>query len=126
MLDWREQAGEISWSIAQGYKRTPPRQPTQDQLDFLASKPIADVGIEFYATAYAVLSSCRSIGMAIGPIWQTAIDEYSDRHGHDDEVRAAFGSVIRLVDQETVRRSHSSAKVAAAHAAHRTQPPGKR
>jgi hypothetical protein len=54
--------------------------------------------------AYSELSSCRSIGMSLGPIPWTAMVQWCAYHNLDRGVANHLIRVLRLVDQETLRR----------------------
>lgn len=53
---------------------------------------------EFYLRAFYDLSSCRSVGFAIGPIPWRDIVHYADWVGLETDVAAAFVVVIRAMD----------------------------
>jgi hypothetical protein len=55
--------------------------------DAIAKAPQLFMGLELYYVAYLDLSSCRSIGMAEGPIPWLAIYDYAQRLGMDEEQR---------------------------------------
>lgn len=46
--------------------------------------------------AFHELSTCRQIGMALGPIPWTAIDRYAERHGIGDFEQ--FATLVRACD----------------------------
>jgi len=48
----------------------------------------------FYLSCFYDLSTCRSIGMGVGPIPITVIWDFSDRHGLDEE----FVEIIKKLD----------------------------
>jgi hypothetical protein len=52
----------------------------------------------FYIAAFFDLSTCRSIGMSLGPIPWTAIVEYADIVGLEPSNRELFVFVIRELD----------------------------
>lgn len=91
-------------------KRNPPREPNASQLAILNDRPPSDLGLEQLARAYTRLSTCRSIGMGIGPIWTTAIDDHCDRAGIDGELREWFVDVIMLVDADALKKARDAAK----------------
>lgn len=50
--------------------------------------------------AFANLSTCRAIGMAVGPIpWRDAV-AYADRAGLDEEAAEVFVEVISALDAD--------------------------
>jgi hypothetical protein len=52
----------------------------------------------FYLHAFFDLTTCRAIGMDLGPIPWTAIVAYADRAGLDPAGCEAFVAVIRTLD----------------------------
>ncbi len=53
----------------------------------------------FYWQAFHELSTCRQVGMILGPIPWAAIRDYCEDLGIDDEdERADFTMIIRLLD----------------------------
>lgn len=59
--------------------------------------------------AWGDLSTCRPIGMTVGPIPWTAIVQWCEFHGLDDEASAVLVHVIRTLDiqQAEARRVES-------------------
>ena len=54
---------------------------------------------EFYFTAFDRLSTCRQIGMGLGPIpWDKTV-EYACRWGLDREMTDPFVTIISQMDQ---------------------------
>jgi hypothetical protein len=58
---------------------------------------IDEIGF-WFLEAFWTLSTCRSLGMAYGPIPWTAIDYFSQRRGLDDTSALIFTQVIREMD----------------------------
>lgn len=50
-------------------------------------------------TAFADLSTCRDVGMGVGPIPWTAIDAYATRAGLDRRAALTFTGCIRALDR---------------------------
>lgn len=63
-----------------------------------AQEPECDFAASMCLRAWSDLSTCRQIGMALGPIPITAIYEWADRKGFDDEAREIMTHVIRQLD----------------------------
>lgn len=61
-------------------------------------KPSEHESDDFYVEAFRTLSSCRAIGMSVGPIPWTAIDAYADRFGMCDEMANHLNIVITAMD----------------------------
>ena len=53
---------------------------------------------EFFLRAFWDLSTCRSVGMSVGPIPWRDMSEYARVEGLDPDVRAAFIQVLRQLD----------------------------
>lgn len=97
----------MKFSVESGLKRNPPRLPTYEQEQILAAEVGAnDIGLAYLCAAYDSVSSCRSIGYgAIGPIWQTAIWEWCDRHQiYEQDLVDHISAVISHVDSELRNR----------------------
>ena len=58
-------------------------------------------------TAWRDLSSCRSIGMVLGPIPWTAIAEWCRWHALEPDVARVVIDVIRRLDNEYLERAAS-------------------
>lgn len=86
------------------------RPPTDDQLVFLESEPEVDEGIRIMVRAYSELSSCRNVGMGIGPIPWTAMLEWCRHHNLRRDVSNHLINVLRLVDADTLRKAAERAK----------------
>lgn len=65
-------------------------------------------GLRFYVDAFYELSSCRSIGMALGPIPFTAILEYS-KIFYDGEFDD-FLYFMRVMDREYLKLAAEASK----------------
>jgi len=53
----------------------------------IANAPVLLTGLELWFVAFNELSSCRQIGMSMGPIPWTAMSEYADRNEFVGEQR---------------------------------------
>ena len=87
-------------------------------------EPEVEPGEEFFIGAFFELSSCRQIGMGLGPIPWSAIVEYADRVRLAADVRRMFVDVMRLLDgffledaEERAKRERDRAQSEAAAAA---------
>lgn len=67
-------------------------------------------GLEFYFKAFFELSTCRSIGMDIGPVPYTAISEYANRHGMNNDVFPILLTFIRGMDNAYIKWQESKRK----------------
>ena len=54
---------------------------------------------DWIMAAFADLSTCRPIGMAVGPIPWTAIDAYASRAGLTPAARRTFTGSVRALDR---------------------------
>lgn len=83
------------------------RPASPDEQAILDRQPPHDDGVALCLTAWAELSTCRPIGMAVGPIPWTAIIEWARFHGLDREATGVLVSVIRRLDNDRAEREHS-------------------
>ena len=68
-------------------------------------------GLQFYYQAFLDLSTCRSVGMAEGPIPWDSIDAYAKHHGLvDDNEYDRFFLLIRALDAEYLRYRERQSK----------------
>lgn len=73
-------------------------------MKFLAEEPQVDDGVMIMLRAYVEVSSCRSVGFGLGPIPWTAMVDWCVWHRLERDVANHVIKVLRLVDQETLRR----------------------
>lgn len=66
-----------------------------------------DVGLELFYEAFHELSSCRQIGLGLGPIPYTAIVEYCDRNEMDVDHTV---EIIRRMDGALLDHCRESSK----------------
>lgn len=59
---------------------------------------MAPESVEWIWIAYRALETCRSIGMAWGPIPWTAIDRYAERYGIHGDTFERLNFWIRMMD----------------------------
>lgn len=64
----------------------------------IAEAPTLGLGLQVFWDAFMELSSCRSIGMAVGPIPWTAIREYGRALNLDEEQQNMLVVLIRAMD----------------------------
>lgn len=74
-----------------------------------ANAPDLWPGLEFYWSAFWALDSCRAMGMSVGPIPWTAIEQWCDAKEVDDEERETVHYLIRRMDIAYL--AHHSAKM---------------
>jgi hypothetical protein len=74
---------------------------------FLRDRPSLLPGLEIYYNAFMDLSTCRNNGMGVGPIPITAIYEYCDRQGFDEDICEALFDHVRAMDSEFIRHHNS-------------------
>ena len=65
---------------------------------FLKERPVLWPGLEIYYNAFMDLSTCRSVGMGVGPIPITAIYEYCDRQRFDEDICESLLVHTRAMD----------------------------
>ena len=66
----------------------------QEIPDVFREEPPLYPGEEFYLQAFKKLSTCRQLGMSIGPIPWDAIDRYIERSQLDPELHEVFEATI--------------------------------
>lgn len=64
----------------------------------IANAPELTLGLELYLEGFLDLSSCRSVGMSLGPIPWTAMDRYCEVEGIADETRDDFIYLVKGLD----------------------------
>lgn len=65
---------------------------------WLENSPALMPGLDFYFVAFNELTTCRAIGMGVGPIPWTSIQEYADRAELDSDERDNLTYLIRAMD----------------------------
>lgn len=68
------------------------------------------LGLELFYIGFLELTSCRSIGMAPGPIRTLDMMDYCDRNGIVDEQREDFLWLMTRLDQKYLEWSAKRAK----------------
>lgn len=98
-LDWQEEASE---PLRQMRLRDRPAYPSEQEI--LDRRPELDADTAIGLRAWRATSSCRSIGWAIGPIPQMAIDAWCDRYSLDLDAADYLSDAIRYVDNIVLTR----------------------
>lgn len=70
-------------------------------------EPRRDYAVMRCVRAWADLSTCRPIGMTVGPIRVTDIWTWCDRHGLDRDVAEVVIDVIRTLDIERAKQMNA-------------------
>ena len=70
----------------------------------LNAEPPQDNAMGVVLHAWEDLSTCRPIGMAVGPIPWTAAMEWCDRHDLDEQSARLLWSVIKRLDRDELSR----------------------
>ncbi|MFN2199972.1 MAG: hypothetical protein ACK2UO_02140 [Caldilineaceae bacterium] len=71
------------------------------------------VGFGWLWEAYQALSTCRAIGMSVGPIPWSAVQLYADAHRLSEEEAWLLHRVVRHMDEVYLDHVHSKAKAKA-------------
>lgn len=61
-------------------------------------RPDLEPGLDFYMVAFNELSTCRQMGMSVGPIPWDAVQAYADSFGLDDETADTLLRMVRALD----------------------------
>ena len=75
----------------------------RDRARLYAGKPPEDDALLLCVRAWQDLETCRSVGMAVGPIPWTAVQEWALASGLDRDSTRLLHDVIRYVDGERAR-----------------------
>lgn len=89
-------------------------QIDRDLAKIAASEPPRDYAVTRCVQAWNDLSTCRPIGMAVGPIPWTSIVTWCEYHGFDREASDVMLYVIRQLDAERAEREAKDAEIARA------------
>jgi hypothetical protein len=79
--------------------------------DFIKNEPELLPGLGIYLNAFWDLSTCRQMGMGLGPIPWLSIQEYVTILGGDEDFQEDFHRYIRRMDGEYLNWSSESNKV---------------
>lgn len=86
-----------------GWELNPPRLPSPHQVKIINAMPGLDAASQLVVDCWADVFSCRSIGMAIGPIPYTAVMWWADRNGCDRDVTDMLWQAIQIVDADYLK-----------------------
>lgn len=78
--------------------------------DVILNAPQLEPGLELYLDAFWELSSCRSVGMGLGPIPWTACEKYARVYRLDDDQADALVYHVARLDSAYLKWSSDSAK----------------
>lgn len=67
------------------------------------AEPIADEGTRLILEAFWACSTERQVGMALGPIPESAIDAFGDRRGLDPDTMTVLRHAVRACDDTYLR-----------------------
>lgn len=67
--------------------------------DHIQNAPTLTNGLQLYYNAFQDLSSCRAIGMSLGPIPWTALDQFCERYEIDGDQREDFFYHVSTLDE---------------------------
>lgn len=76
----------------------------------IQNAPQLAFGMQMYFSAFMDLTSCRQIGMSLGPIPWTAVNDYALYLGLDEEQSEDLHLFVRALDNEYM--SHHNKKSA--------------
>lgn len=91
-MEWELRAGREAWVIPLAVERNQPLPAWVDE------EPDLEPLERFFLDAFWDLSTCRALGMVIGPIPTTAMREYADRYQLDWENSRDFVTILREMD----------------------------
>lgn len=97
MLSWWQHHGKhvSSYEELEKIGKGPKEGGRHPALD---NRPAIFSGNEWLFDAWIALDSCRSLGMAVGPIPWTACDAYARRHDFDDDGLVLLWAIIHRAD----------------------------
>jgi hypothetical protein len=78
--------------------------------DFIRDAPELLPGLSIYLNAFWDLSTCRQMGMGLGPIPWTNTREYCTILGGDEQFQEEFHYLIRRLDQAYLNWASESSK----------------
>ena len=90
---------ELRWS-RDGYAVKQRLEQGKEPPSWFYDEPHTSDAEWFYIRSYFKLATCKGVGMSMGPIPWTAIHEFVDRIGFDQEMRGVFERVIWSLDNE--------------------------
>jgi hypothetical protein len=99
-----EQGPQEQWIIEQSVRK---RMPLPKAI---LNAPELWMGLELFYTAFMDLTTCRPLGMSEGPIPWTAIVQYCDRNGIEDEQREDMFFHLRSMDTAYLKHRADTSK----------------
>jgi len=72
------------------------RRPIPDRIN---NAPRLTLGLEFYYAAFNDLSTCRDVGMGMGPIPWTEVQAYADSYGLSEDESDDLHVLMALMDK---------------------------
>lgn len=99
-LDWSEEASE---PLRQMRIRDRPAYPSEQEI--LDRRPDLGAAGAIALKAWGAASSERQIGFGLGPIPQSAIDRWCDRHVRDAAAAEYLSDALRYVDGVVLQRA---------------------
>jgi hypothetical protein len=107
-LAWEERAAPIHRQL-----RLRGRVANAQELAILSEEPDSDPAVAIAIRAWNEVSTCRAIGMSIGPVPVSAIDSWCDRHGLDFDVAEHLKAALLYVDGDYMARMAARQKATA-------------
>lgn len=104
-LDWSTEAAPILRQQRLNELRPDARPLADSEREVLDRRPDVDPATSIGLRAWNAASSCRQIGFGIGPIPQTAIDDWCDRHLRDPIAADFLDGALRYVDNVILERA---------------------
>ena len=80
----------------------------------IANAPQLLPGLDFFYIAFLELSTCRDVGMGLGPIPWTAMNAYAERYGLEDDDFAEFTWLLKRLDATYLQQQDEKRKAEAA------------
>jgi hypothetical protein len=76
----------------------------------IVDAPELQFGLEWVYSAFGKLTTCRSVGMGIGPIPWTAINEFALRYGLSEDDQDDFEFLIEQMDDAYVKHMNEKSE----------------
>ena len=103
-LVWHDEAAPIQQQIGRRERGGKPRELTNAEAEVMGRQPETDEATANGLRAWNAVSTCRQIGWGIGPIPQSAIDDWCDRRGLDLDAADFLSDALRYVDNLVLER----------------------
>lgn len=104
-LEWEREAHPVREQL-----RIRKREPYPKEQAILDAEPFSDETVIDALRGFQDTSTNRQIGLAIGPIPDSAIWDWCDRHGLDAEAAQIFHRGIRIADDAFLDRLRKEPK----------------